>query len=119
MQIACKVTLSIPGACINVLLVERCKKLVEDTYTEPKNEEVLGSYLIQHEEEGIQDPREIVRRRKEKIPKKKEAKTKSIRQFYAPVSATSTAAMRNGNIEKKNIDSIIQIDWNKLDNEKK
>ena len=54
MEIACKVTVSIPGTCINLLLVERYKKLVEDTYTEPKNEEILGSYLIQHEEEGNQ-----------------------------------------------------------------
>ena len=45
-------------------------------------------------------------------------KTKDIRSFFAPVSATSTAAMRNDKTEKKNIDSVIQIDWNKLDNEK-
>ena len=68
-EIACKVTASIPGTCINFLLVERYKKLVEDTYTEPKNEEILGSYLIQHEEEGNQDPRETVRKRKENSEK--------------------------------------------------
>ena len=33
MEIACKVTASIPGTCINLLLVEIYKKLVEDTYT--------------------------------------------------------------------------------------
>ena len=99
-EIACKVTASIPGICIKLLLVDRCKKLVEDTYTEPKNEEILGSYLIQHEEERNQDPREIVRKRKEKISQKKEVKTKDICQFFAPVSATSTAAMRNGKTEK-------------------
>ena len=73
---------------------------------------------MQHEEEGNQDPREIVRKRKKKIPKKKEVKTKDIRQFFASVSATSTAAMRNDKTGKKNIGSVIQIDWNKLDNEK-
>ena len=46
-------------------------------------------------------------------------KTKGIRQFFAPVSATTTATMRNDKTEKENIDSVIQIDWNKLDNEKK
>ena len=102
MEIACKVTVSILGTCINLLLVERYKKLVEDTYTEPKNEEILGSYLIQHEEEGNQDPREIDRKRKEKILKKKEVKTL--------VFATSTAAMRNGKTKNKSIDSVIQID---------
>ena len=109
MEIACKVTASIHGTCIKRLLVEKYKKLVEDTYKEPKNEEILGSYLIQHEEEGNQDPREIVRKRKEKIPKKKEVK-KDIHQFFGPVSATSTAAMRNDKTKKKNIDSVIQID---------
>ena len=110
MEIACKVTASIPGTCIKLLLVDRCKKLVEDTCTEPKNEEILGSYLIQHEEEGNQDPREIDRKRKEKILKKKEVKTL--------VFATSTAAMRNDKTKNKSIDSVIQIDWNKSDNEK-
>ena len=33
--------------------MERYKKLVEDTYSELKNEEILGCYLIQHEEEGL------------------------------------------------------------------
>ena len=87
METACKVTASISGTYINLLLVERYKKLVEDIYTEPKNEDILGSYLIQYEEEGNQDPREIVQKRKEKIPKRKEVKTKDIRQFFAPVSA--------------------------------
>ena len=41
--------------------------------------------------------------------KKKEVKTKDIRQFLAAVSATSTDAMRNDKTEKKNIDSVIQI----------
>ena len=99
MEIACKMTASIPGTCTNLLLVERYKKLVEDTYTEPKNEKILGSYLIQHEEEGNQDPRVFVQKRKDKISKKEKVKTKDIRQFFAPVSATSTAAMRNDKTE--------------------
>ena len=109
MEIACKVTASIHGTCIKRLLVEKYKKLVEDTYKEPKNEEILG-YLIQHEEERNQDPREIVRKRKEKIPKKKEVKKKIFVNFFGPVSATSTAAMRNDKAKKKNVDSVIQID---------
>ena len=81
MEIVCKVTASITGICNNLLLVERYKKLLEDTYTEPKNDEVLSFYLIKHEEEGNQDARETVRKRKEKILKKKEVKTKDIHQF--------------------------------------
>ena len=81
MEIVCKVTASITGICNNLLLVERYKKLVEDTYIETKNEEVSISYHIQHEEEGNQDARDIVRKRKEKIPKKKEVEKKDIHQF--------------------------------------
>ena len=101
MEIACKVTASILGTCINLLLVERYKKLLEDNYTGPKKEEILGSYLNQHEEKGNQDPREIVRKRKEKIPKKKEVKTKDIYQFFSSVSTSSTAAMRNDKTKRK------------------
>ena len=81
MEVACKVTARFPGTWIYLFLLEKYKKLVEDIYTEPKNEEILGSYLIQHEDERNQDSREFVRKRKEKIPKKKEVTTKDIRQF--------------------------------------
>ena len=62
--------------------------------------------------------RERLFEKERKIPKKEEVKIKDIRQVFAPVSATSTAAMRNDKTKKKSIDSVIQIDWNKLDNKK-
>ena len=45
MEIACKVTLKIPGMCVNILLMEKCKQLLQQLYIEPKNEEMLGSFL--------------------------------------------------------------------------
>ena len=71
MEIVCKVTASIPGRCINLLLVERYKKLVEDTYTEPKNEEILRSYLLQHEEEGNQTRERSFEKERRKFRKRK------------------------------------------------
>ena len=52
MEIACKVTSSIPGTCINLLLLESYEKLIQETYTEPQNEEILGSYLYPQPEKG-------------------------------------------------------------------
>ena len=49
MEIACKVTVKIPGTCINILLMEKYKQVVQQLYTEPKNEEILGSFLQANE----------------------------------------------------------------------
>ena len=39
------VTVSMSGTVINQLLMERYKQLVETLYTEPKEEEILGTFL--------------------------------------------------------------------------
>ena len=49
MEISCKVTVKIPGTYINLLLMEKYKQLVEQLYIEPKNEEILGSFLEPNE----------------------------------------------------------------------
>ena len=48
-EVACKVTVKIPGTCINILLMEKYKQLVQQLYIEPKNGEILGSYLQANE----------------------------------------------------------------------
>ena len=40
MEIACKVTVKIPGTCVNILLMEKYKQLVQQLYIEPKNKEI-------------------------------------------------------------------------------
>ena len=45
MEIACKVTVKIPGTWVDILLMEKYKQLVEQLYIEPKNGEILGSFL--------------------------------------------------------------------------
>ena len=47
MEIASKV--KIPGTCINILRMEKYKQLVQQLYIEPKNEEILGSFLQANE----------------------------------------------------------------------
>ena len=49
MEIACKVTAKIAGKCASILLMEKYKQLVQQLYIEPKNEEILGSFLQANE----------------------------------------------------------------------
>ena len=39
----------IPGTCVNILLMEKYKQLMQQLYIEPKNEETLGSFLKANE----------------------------------------------------------------------
>ena len=45
LEIACKVTVKIPAAIKNHIILHRFKELVNDFYTEPTDEEILGSFL--------------------------------------------------------------------------
>ena len=49
MEIACKVRVKIPGTCVNNLLMKKYKQLVHHLYIEPKDEEILGSFLQANE----------------------------------------------------------------------
>ena len=44
-EISCVVTVSMPGTVINQLLMQRYKQLVKTLYTEPKKEEIFGTFL--------------------------------------------------------------------------
>ena len=45
LEIPCKVSVTMPGTISNLLVMEKYWQLVEELYTEPKNEEILGSFL--------------------------------------------------------------------------
>ena len=45
LEIPAKVTVTIPGTVKNYLLMEKYKEIVNERYAEPKDEEVLGSFL--------------------------------------------------------------------------
>ena len=44
-EIPCKVTTKISGTVINLMIMEKYTQLVQELYTEPKNKEILGSFL--------------------------------------------------------------------------
>ena len=52
MEIGCKVTTSIPGTCINILILKKYQDIIEENYTEPKEEAILGSYLVPNDASG-------------------------------------------------------------------
>ena len=45
LEYPCKVSVTMPGTVSNLLVLEKYWQLVEELYTEPKNEEILGSFL--------------------------------------------------------------------------
>ena len=45
LEIPCKVSVIMSGTVSNPLVLEKYWQLVEELYTEPKNEEILGSFL--------------------------------------------------------------------------
>ena len=52
MEIGCKVTASIPGTCINILILKKYQDIIEENYTEPKEDAILGSCLVPNDASG-------------------------------------------------------------------
>ena len=76
-EFPCVLTVSVPGTVMNQLLMERYKQLVETLYTEPKEEEILGTFL-QLENTGEQDLAPVApkQKKKPKFPPAKKPETK-------------------------------------------
>ena len=87
------VTVSISGTVINQLLMERYKQLVETIYTEPKEEEILGTFL-QLENTGEQDLAPVAPKQEKnpKWPPESDKNQKDIRSYFA---ATPSQAKKN------------------------
>ena len=45
LEIACEVTIKMPAAIKNHMILDRFKELANDYYTEPTDEEILDSFL--------------------------------------------------------------------------
>ena len=75
MEVARKVTVKIPGTCVNILLMEKYKQLVQQFYIEPKNEEILGLFLQANETIDRAEAQPVLKKAKVK------RKNKLIRQL--------------------------------------
>ena len=80
LEIPCKITATIPGTVSNLLCMEKYKELVTNLYIEPKNEEVLGSFLRPRNDVPLTTPTSP---KKKKVEKKKTyVMTRDIRDFF-------------------------------------
>ena len=80
LEIACKVSVKMPGTIKNHLLMDRYFELVRSLYTEPKNEVILGSFLRPVDVPCT--PKSNVRKKKVKTPVP--AKNRSQIVIYEP-----------------------------------
>ena len=46
LEVPCLVTVTIPGSIMNHLLIARYEKLLGELYLEPKDEEIMGTFLF-------------------------------------------------------------------------
>ena len=108
-KIPCVVTVSMLGAVINQLLMERYKQLVETLYTEPKEEEILGTFL-QLENTGEQDLAPVApkQKKKPKCPPGSDKNQKDIQSYFA---ATPRQATKKSETKKPKSPNVITIDW--------
>ena len=97
-----------PGTVINQLLMERYKQLVETLCTEPKEEEILGTFL-QLENTGEQDLAPVApkQKKKPKCPPECDKKQKDIRSY---VAATPRQATKKPETKKPKSPNVITID---------
>lgn len=105
LEIACQLTVKLPGTIKNHMIMDRYKELVLNMYTEPKDEEILGSFLV-----SIQEP--LSSSKKSSFPRKRKIaknlpvankKNNDIREMFKVAARTSRQ-------EKDNIPTIIEID---------
>ena len=97
-EIPCVVTVSMPGTVINQLLMERYKQLVETLYTEPKEEEILGTFL-QLENTGEQDLAPVAPKQKKKLkcPPESDKNQKDIQSCFAATPRQAAKKLKTRN----------------------
>ena len=101
LEIACKVSVKMPGTIKNHLLIDRYFELVRSLYTEPKNEVILGSFLRPVDVPCT--PKSNARKKKVKtfVSAKKPKPNRDIRTMFQHIKKKNN---------EKNIGSTIVID---------
>ena len=84
LEIPCKVSVTIIGIVNNLLVLEKYLQLVEELYIEPKNEEILGSFLHVALEEPAPPPakKKTKKSRKSSASNDNHPEQKDIRSFF-------------------------------------
>ena len=115
MEIACPMRSSIPGTCVNLLVLERFKTIISENYTEPKEETILGSFWVPTTDENVGATNEDIEVRqigRSKGKKKLCAQISLKVKTYEHSSLTTQSSMRYKTIqilEKLTLSPLIRI----------
>ena len=107
LEIPCKVSVTMPGTVSSLLELEKYWQLVEELYTEPKNEEILGSFL----HAIVTDQRPPPAKKNTKIKKAVPSNVpehKDIRSFFGNAA---TRQVKSVTKNSKEVETIC-VDWN-------
>ena len=102
LEIPCKVSVTMPGTVSNLLVLEKYWQLVEDLYTEPKNEEIFGSFL----HAIVTDQRPPPAKKNTKIKKAVPSNVpehKDIRSFFVNAATGQAISVRKNSKEVETI----------------
>ena len=111
-EIPCNVTAKIPGTVINLLIMEKYIQLVQKLYTEPKDEDILGSFLLV-ETTGTDDVAKVPRALSEPKERKKksEVQTKDIRNFFERKSEQTTHHLhKRAHLDQTSKEKVVVLD---------
>ena len=99
----------IPCTVTNQLLMKRYKQLGETLYTEPKEKEILGTFLQLLENTGEQDlvPVAPNQKKKRRCPPESDKNQKDIQNYFAE---TPCQAMKKPETKKPKSPNVITID---------
>ena len=115
MEIGCKVTTSIPGTCINILILKKYQDIIEENYTEPKEEAILGSYLVPNDASEVDQEARVpttattsnTNKKRDKV-KSSALKSKDIRKFFTQQRRAEKQKESDQQKSKKTV--VIDID---------
>ena len=105
LEISCKITVTISGTVSNLLYMEKYKDIVTDRYIEPKNEEIMGSF-IQAKNDALHPVPTSPKKKKLEKKKTDNARHKDIRDFFSRETRQERAKKKNSHGH-----NIITIDY--------
>ena len=80
LKIPCSVTVSMQGTIRNNLLLDRHRELVTELYCEPKDEIIIGNFILPTEQVPIERPQK--RQKRVSVPEKETIQCKDIRFLF-------------------------------------
>ena len=94
LEIPCKITVTISGTVSNLLCKKKYKNIVTGRYIEPKNEEIMGSFIQAINDAPLPVPAFT---KKKKVEKKKtdNARHKDIRDFFSQETRQERTKKKN------------------------